>query len=382
MPSASSIGIYGAGQLGAFLCLAARQLGLRTTVLAGSEDEPAVAIADQAIIAASTDIAATRELLNASDVVTFEREDINPEVLQVLASHAQAGGVVPHPDVIALIQDKARQKKWLVDNNIPTAKFVLCSGGEAFADLAAQVGMPFIQKACKGGFDGRGVQKVSPADPRQLWPGDSIAEELVNYEREISVLVARSRQGETACYPVVDVEADPAAHQLNLASSPSTLSADTCKKAEQLGCEVVALLNGVGLFAIEMFVTREQNILVNEISPRVHNTGHLTIEANYTSQFEQHIRAVCGFDLGEVKQQKPAAMKNIVHQENMQFDTTKGFECTQLDANSFAHWYGKKQPKPQRKMGHLTVLAATVVEARAQVELKYDELTKAQERVA
>ena len=384
MPKPTSIGILGAGQLAAYLCQASRQLGLQTTVLAESPTDPAVAVADNAIIAPLSSLTATRELLLASDVVTFEREDIDSEVLQLLSNCAlrEAGGVFPHPDVVALLQDKAKQKQWLLNNGLPTARFMLCSGDEAFADIIRLCGSPFIQKACKGGFDGRGVQQLTALDEHRLWPGASIVEEAVNYEREISVLVARSRQGEMKCYPVVDTNADPSAHQLDLASSPSTLNGKVRTRAEQLGRNIVARLDGVGVFAIEMFVTRKQNLLVNEISPRVHNTGHLTIEANQTSQFEQHVRAICGFELGSTEQRIPAAMKNIVQQDNMPAANMKGFVREQVASDLFVHWYGKEEPRLRRKMGHLTVLAPTVDEARTHAELKHAELTQPQECVA
>lgn len=384
MPKASSVGILGAGQLGAYLCLAGRKLGLQTTVVANSPDDPAVAVADSAIIDSTSSLAAAQKLLMACDVITFEREDIDGDVLKMLARHAytDTGGVFPHPDVLVLLGDKARQKQWLVSNGLPTPKFMLCSGGESAADISNELGSPFIQKACRGGFDGRGVQKLTELDDDLIWPGVTIAEKLVNYEREIAVLVARSRHGEMQCFPVVDVSADTAAHQLAVASSPSTLSEALCSRAKQLGRDIVSLLDGVGVFAIEMFVTEHHHLLVNEISPRVHNTGHLTIEANRTSQFEQHMRAICGFKLGLLEQRVPAAMKNIVHHEKMRAVGTKSFQREQLDSGMYIHWYGKKEPRSLRKMGHLTVLAPTVEEARAHAELKYSELSQPRDNVA
>ena len=366
------LGIYGAGQLGAFLCQAAKALQIETTIISPNPGDTATFYADHVIVAPLDDLAATAQLLSRCDVITFELEDIAESVLQELHQADKTGRVqvAPATAALLLIQNKLSQKSWLVEHNFPTASYVNCEQGLAAADIAKQLGLPFVQKTHRGGYDGRGVQIVRDDGPDStFWPAASLAEEFVEEMRELAVLVARSRSGEVACYSVVEMEFDPVGNLVRHVVSPAPLSADIASQAQVLAEGVVNALDGIGLFAVERFLTRDQQLLINEIAPRVHNSGHLTIEACETSQYEQHIRAVMGMPLGNTAQQRAACMVNLLNEPALS-DVVPYTEpvSTQLDDNTVLHWYGKSPSKPLRKMGHITSLAQSIDEARQQCD--------------
>ncbi len=355
-----NVGILGAGQLGAFLCESAERLGLSAHVLAESEDDPAVPLATSVVLGSCSDLPAVKQLCERTELITFEREDVSREVLQYLEELAdrQQLAVHPAPSIMRLVQDKGEQKSWLVQSGFPTAEFLDCDQLDR-QQVINTLGLPLIQKAKRGGFDGRGVQLVDQENLENYWPQGSIAERRVHFSQEIAVLAARDASGAEISYPVIEVAAKPGEQLMDYALAPARLPADLLDKAERLGTEIVAKLNGVGLFAIEMFVTQDKELLVNEISPRVHNTGHLTLEANRTSQFEQHLRAVCGLGLGTTQQDKPAVCRNLLYDEQSSRTYEHPFQRYELDRELWLHWYGKRNAKPLRKMGHLTATATT-----------------------
>ena len=355
--TSTHIGIFGAGQLGAYLCRAARQLGFQTTIVAPDAASPAVKHADEVIVAPLDDIGAARTLVAHSDVITFEREDIAPAVLSELARATKAGftRVAPSSAHLNLLQDKATQKTWLVQRRFPTAAFVDCPQDATVADLARQVGLPFVQKTHRGGYDGRGVQVIGNlGDDDRLWRARSLVEHYVADKRELSVLVARSELGEVAVYPVVEMQFDAAGNILRHVVSPARIDASVANKAQAIARDVVVALEGVGLFAVEMFLTESEGLLVNEIAPRVHNTGHLTVEAHETSQYEQHLRAIAGLPLGSTRQVKQAAMANILFEPGIDDAWCRSSRVVALNATTNVHWYGKRGTKARRKLGHIT----------------------------
>jgi 5-(carboxyamino)imidazole ribonucleotide synthase len=366
------LGIYGAGQLGAFLCQAARKLDLETTVIAAQADDTATSFADHVIIAPLDDMQATHELLAACDVVTFELEAVPPDVLRELERQNAAGKVrvAPAAKDLLLIQNKHSQKCWLQDQGFPTAPFIDCSSDVTAAEAAEQVGLPFVQKTHRGGYDGRGVQIVRDTGASTpFWPGATIAEQFIEPKREVAVLVARSSVGELALYPALEMEFDPVGNLVRYVVAPAPLSSDIAQQAARLSADVVVAMNGVGLFAVELFVTPQGQVLVNEIAPRVHNSGHLTIEANATSQYEQHIRAIVGLPLGSTEQLKPACMVNILNEPDLAGAVPLAEPgMKRLNSSTYLHWYGKAPTKPLRKMGHMTCLAETLDLARAQCD--------------
>lgn len=360
------IGIYGGGQLGAYLCQAAHNLGLTTSVLAFTDDSMAVAYADRCIVGQRSDLSAVRALLADSEILTFELEDVPPAVLEEIEHWSAAGRVTVAPSlaVMRLLQDKYAQKQWLQRQGFPTAEFLDCSDDADLATLATALGLPFVQKTHRGGYDGKGVQLIrDPSDSDKLWRGNAYAERYIADRRELSVLVARSSTGETRCFPVIEMTFSATGHVLEQAHAPVSLEDAKIQQAQELATEIVENLQGVGVFAIEMFLTGDAELLVNEISPRVHNTGHLTIEAHATSQYEQHLRAISGQPLGDVAQRMPAVMRNILYTEEL--SALKDLACGPAPWGQSAnvHWYGKQGGKALRKMGHITAIGADVASA-------------------
>ncbi|MGK0170866.1 MAG: 5-(carboxyamino)imidazole ribonucleotide synthase [Gammaproteobacteria bacterium] len=354
------IGIYGGGQLGAYLCQSARSLGFITTVIAPGETDPAVHYADHVIQAPLSDLDATRELIMGSDVLTFELEEIDEDVLNAITQATIAGTVevAPGCETLQLLQNKYEQKRWLASHGFPTSPFVRCASDTTMAELAGQFGLPFVQKARRGGYDGRGVQIIRSLDDEpRLWRLGAFAEQYVGEKRELAVLVARSAKGQLAVYPVMEMLFDDVGNIVRRVISPATVKSRLAERAETLARNVVTSLNGVGLFTVEMFASSTQGLLVNEIAPRVHNAGHLTIEAHETSQYEQHIRAITGLPLGPTIQARPAVMVNILNEPllNPAFPSRPG--VTKIADSTHIHWYGKTATKSFRKLGHITSIA-------------------------
>ncbi|MFK8020743.1 MAG: ATP-grasp domain-containing protein [Pseudomonadales bacterium] len=358
------VGIIGAGQLGAYLCEAACTLNLETVVLAQNQDDPAVALADRCIFGDLDDALAVHELCRIADVITFEREDIGESALLELERGMQleACAVAPRPYLLKLLQNKADQKQWLVKKGFPTAPFL--DGDLLTMDqIIDQFEFPFVQKAKRGGFDGRGVQVLDASNLSEYWSQGAFVEKHVPYVQEISALIARDSTGNLAYYPLVEAVTKPGNHVLDYALSPARISTEQKSIALRLAADIVTEFQGVGLFAIEMFLQADGTVLINEISPRVHNTGHLTLEANDTSQFEQHLRAICGLGLGSTKQSGAALCKNVLNvEDNSQFGN-RPFSRQRFDQGTWFHWYGKLQVGAQRKLGHITCTANTADEA-------------------
>jgi 5-(carboxyamino)imidazole ribonucleotide synthase len=367
-----TIGIIGGGQLGRYLCEAAGPLEIRTVVMTPRRDDPAAPFADELVAGALDDVAAARELVARADVVTFEIESVGAAVLEFLADEVSAGRVVARPDpgILLLLQNKATQKRWLVEQGLPTAPFRAFADGHAVrrAEQAGELPTPFVQKAQTGGYDGRGVHIVrSPSDMNDLLPGPCLVEDFVPHVAEIAVLVARGVNGELRVYEPVALRFEPEQHVLDEARSPAELAdelADTCRT---IGAQTVELLRGVGVFALELFLQADGTLLVNEISPRVHNSGHLTIDACVTSQFAQHLRAVAGLPLGPVTQTAPAVMRNLLWRTGPGPATAVPEHVAGSSAR--VYWYGKTDGRPWRKMGHLTALGPTVAAARTDADV-------------
>lgn len=353
------LGIYGAGQLGAYLCKAAKTLGLHTTVLGTNPADTAVSLADDVVIAQRGDEQGMAALIAKSDVITFELEAVPAAELRVL-NQAVADGIIkvaPSIDILVLLQNKRAQKQWLVNHGFPTVEFMDCPEGTSAATISARLGLPFIQKAYQGGYDGKGVQLVEGLeDDEGLWTGAAIAEKFVAQKRELGVLVARNGSGATAVYPVVEMSFDGPGHVLRHAVAPAPLLPQLTERAQRLARDVVERLGGVGLYAVEMFLTDDGDILINEIAPRVHNSGHLTLEAHATSQYEQHLRAILDLPLGSIEQVQPAAMVNLLQGEYSEPPAPTAPSIKSIQPNTHLYWYGKQGGPRLRKMGHVTCL--------------------------
>lgn len=359
------LGIVGGGQLGYFLCAAARHLGVRTTVLDPFQACPAARSADRLLVGRFDDLEAAAALVDECDVLTFEIETVAPEVLKHLGSRALAGDirVAPGAETLLVLQNKALQKHWLVRHGIPTSAYLHLPGGPLDgAALVERFGLPLVQKATLGGFDGRGVQIVrSRTELDGLWQTPSIIEAFVPQALELSVLIARGLDGSVRDYEPVLLQMDGACNALSTVTTPAPVSEQVKRSARRLATEIVSQLEGVGLFAVEMFVTSDGEALVNEVSPRVHNSGHLTLEANETSQFAQHVRAVLGLPLGSTRQRVPAAvMKNLLYDDCFEsLDDVDGFDSLDTRSGTAVHWYGKRGNRRFRKVGHVTAVGET-----------------------
>lgn len=370
------VGIIGGGQLGSLLCQAARRLGIRTVVLAPEPDCPASHHADELLVADYTDTAAAKRLAAATDCVTFEIETISKPVLLGLAREARQGvtKVFPDPAVMLCLQDKVLQKQWLVDNGLPTNPFVVllpCGNGSGRRDTARLkrlVGLPLVQKAARGGYDGRGVQVLrSERELDDLWPVSSILEPYLAGVRELAVLVARNPQGDVAVYDPVELEFLPEANILDRVIAPARFPESLKRRAMGIAGATARRLNTAGLMAIEYFALPDDTLLINEISPRVHNSGHHTIESCRTSQFEQHLRAVLGGELGSTDLHSPAITQNLLNTPGT--GPMGPFPPTRFERGStFLHWYGKSADRCWRKLGHVTCLTRDPALARSSTE--------------
>lgn len=352
------IGIIGGGQLGRMMIPPAKELGFQVTVVENAVDAPATQVGGDLILAPITDESAIEKLVAAHDVTTWEIEHIPAQRLIELQDEGY--NIQADPNTLLIIQDKLIQSEYLSSVGIPVAPF------SATLDESQLVGKgPYVIKSRKGGFDGRGNLVVdSLNDPKiaeKFGDAEIYVQEKLEFEKELAVIAARDLQGNIVVYPVVETEhVDNICHTV---TSPAQVDPSIRQKAEDLARETLKYLNGAGVFAIEMFLING-DVVVNEIAPRVHNSGHLTIEASKTSQFEQHIRAITGLPLGSTEQIAPAAvMVNVLGTQTGEIDRT-GIDKLVSEENTKLHLYGKT-PRPARKIGHITTLAATASEARA-----------------
>lgn len=358
-----TIGIVGGGQLGRMLAEAAHTLGFQVTVLDPTPDSPAGQVADKQIVGDFRDPLMVKELGEECDYITFEIELADDTALREL--EAKGIPVNPSPATLAVIKDKYEQKKFLKSHGIPTANFVDVTDHNVLLDY------PYVLKAKRDSYDGRGNATVESeagidASFEKLRGRELYAEKWVPFSKELAVIAARGSKGEIAVYPVVEtIHKD---HILDTLLCPAPVGDGVHKKAEDLARSVMEHLKGCGVFGIEMFFVGD-DVLVNEIAPRVHNSGHHTIEACQTSQFEQHIRAVSGMPLGDTRMKVPAAVMINILGDRTGTAEPKGVEEAEKIPGVKVHIYGKKETKPVRKMGHLTAVAPTLDEALANAKV-------------
>ena len=359
------IGVIGGGQLGRMLVRKAGQLGFGTIVLDPTVDSPAGQPATRELNAALDDAAALEELVRSADITTYEIEHI---AVEPLAALADAGAAIhPAPRVLALIQDKLAQKQFFADNDLPTSRFVAMDEPSVAAFDA--FGAAAVQKLRFGGYDGRGVA-VLPNAPSaaDFLPGPSLLEGFVDAAMEIAVVVARRASGQTAAYPAVEMHFDEN-NVLDMLIAPARIPSDVARAAEELAIATVAALDGVGAFGVEMFLDQSGSLLLNEVAPRVHNSGHFTIEACRTCQFEQHLRAIADLPLGCPAQHSAAVMVNVLGSPGSRGPAHMEGLADVLDIPGLAvHMYAKAESRPGRKMGHLTIVADDLDTAMARAE--------------
>ncbi len=351
-PDFARIGIVGGGQLGRMMIIAGTPLGFSFGVLTPSAGDPAARLADFRIEGELTDRHAILELAAWADVTTYEIEHMNTDALE----EAERGGatVLPRPSVLRTVNDKLAQKRALAAAGVPVPAF--CEQASSF---------PTVQKLRRGGYDGRGVKVLARASDAPL-PGESYYEDLVDFQIELAVVVCRSSAGEIASYPVVEMEFDPEANICSRVSAPARIDDRTERLAREIAIAAVEAIDGVGVVAVELFLERSGTILVNELAPRPHNSGHLTIEACATSQFEQHLRAISGLPLGPTTLRSPAVMVNVLGESDAAGRPRLDGLAELLGVPGVhLHWYGKTEVRPNRKMGHVTIVAPTLDEALA-----------------
>lgn len=362
------IGIVGGGQLGRMLAFEAKRLGFYVTVTDPTPQSPAGQVADRQIVAPYNDEKAIRELAEGSDFLTFEIELANAQILDELAEK----GVIVNPSAktLSIIKDKLLQKQFLRRAGLPVANFMQVDNEADILNVVKQWGFPLLLKARLDAYDGRGNALVTKkahieAALKRLDGKKLYVEQWVSFVKELAVMVARNIKGEIAVYPVVET-----IHKNNICHTvfaPAPIDKKIMKKVQGLAMKTMQHLKGAGVFGIEMFLTKEGKVLVNEIAPRVHNSGHYTIEACVTSQFEQHIRAITGMPLGNSNMIVPAAvMVNILGDRHAPAEVT-GLEKAIQIPNVSVHIYGKAETKVERKMGHITAIDKTIDKAYKKV---------------
>lgn len=360
------LGILGGGQLGKMLLYNTRKFDIRTAVLDSSEEAPCKIASNEFHLGDLMDYDTVVKFGKEVDVLTIEIENVNVDALETLEKEGVK--VYPASKTLRTIQNKAKQKLFYVDNNLPTATFSRFAYTSEIEEAINNGGLnlPFVWKSAQFGYDGQGVKIVkSIADLKGLPNVECIAENLVPFKNELAVIVARSVSGEIKTYPVVEMEFHPEANQVEYVICPARISDLVAKKAEEVALETAKAFNHVGLLAVEMFQTQADEILINEVAPRPHNSGHQTIEASYTSQFEQHIRAILDLPLGRTDSKVGGVMVNLVGAEGYTGDVVYENinDIMKMDGVT-PHIYGKKQTRPFRKMGHVTIVNANLNEAR------------------
>ena len=356
----NKIGIVGGGQLGRMLALAAIPLGFEVIVLDPTPNCPAARCAKQ-IVGSFKDTDAIFKLAEQVDFITFEIESANADALAILTQ--QHKNINPQAKMLALIKDKFAQKQFYQQHNLACATSVKVVSKTDIEKAAQKFSYPIVLKARFDAYDGRGNAVINDENEidaalNKLGMENLYVEQFVPFIKELAVMVARSCAGETKIYPVVEsVQKNNICHTV---IAPAQISSETCKAAQQLAKAVVNYLQGAGVFGVEMFLTAEGEVLLNEIAPRVHNSGHYTTEACITSQFEQHIRAITGLPLGDTVMKVPVAVMMNVLGKGQAVANIQGLSQALAISGVSCHFYGKAETKPERKMGHLTAVATDV----------------------
>ncbi|WP_055447843.1 5-(carboxyamino)imidazole ribonucleotide synthase [Lacinutrix mariniflava] len=360
------LGILGGGQLGKMMLYNTRKFDIQTYVLDPSDEAPSKMACNAFTQGDLMDFDTVYNFGKQVDVLTFEIENVNVDALEKLEKEGVK--VYPSSKNLRIIQNKAKQKLFYLDKNLPTSEFSRFAYASEIEDAVLNGGLkfPFVWKSAQFGYDGTGVKMIRTMyDLKDLPKGECITEELIDFKNELAVIVARNPDGDVKTYPVVEMEFHPEANQVEYVICPARIPEDVAKKAQDIALKVSAAFNHVGLLAVEMFQTQNDDILINEVAPRPHNSGHQTIEASYTSQFEQHIRAILNLPLGKTESKVGGIMVNLVGAEGYTGDVIYEniAEIMKMDGVT-PHIYGKKQTRPFRKMGHVTIVNEDLNTAR------------------
>ncbi len=360
------LGILGGGQLGKMLLSETRRYDIQTKVIDPSPTAPGKFATNEFVIGDFTDEQTVLDFGKDCDVLTIEIENVNTKALKKLVEKGVR--VFPKPETLELIKDKRFQKEFYKNKAIPTADFFAFENKNELLNHLKESGKkpPFVWKAATGGYDGKGVDIVKTEDQIKNLPDQpGLIEELIPFEKELAVVVARNENGETASFPLVEMDFHPIANLVEYVFSPSLVDEELKKEARSVAENLCTSLDHVGILAVEMFLTKDGQILINEIAPRVHNSGHLTIEGNICSQFEQHLRAILNLPLGSTEILKPSVMINLNGEENYEGPVYyEGIHDIMAIPGVYIHLYGKSETRPFRKMGHVTVISDTLDQAR------------------
>ena len=368
----AALGVLGGGQLGRMFAIAARRMGYRVHTFSSEDDAPAGQVADLEVTASYADLDALRTFARGVEVVTFEFENVPIEAIDAIEALAP---VRPSGVALHTAQQRAREKTFLADRGVPTAPFAPAATLDELWDAVARVGTPAVIKTAAFGYDGKGQHKVAtPADVEHIWTAighqEAVVEKFINLQAEISIVAARGIDGEVAAFP--PFENRHRNHILDLTTAPAAIPAPVARRAAEITRTILEELQYVGVLCVEFFVSTEGELLVNELAPRPHNSGHLTFDAAVTSQFEQQVRAICGLPLGSAEIPRPAAMANLLGEMWVDGEPNWAAACRFTDVK--LHLYGKTNAKPGRKMGHLTAVGKTVQDAQERVIAARDAL--------
>jgi 5-(carboxyamino)imidazole ribonucleotide synthase len=368
----AALGVLGGGQLGRMFAIAARRMGYRVHAFSPDDDSPTGQVADLEVTSSYEDLDALRAFARGVEVVTFEFENVPIEAIDAVEALAP---VRPSGVALHTAQQRAREKTFLADRGVPTAPFAAAATLDELWDAVARVGTPAVIKTAAFGYDGKGQHKVAtPADVEHVWTAighqAAVVEKFINLQAEISIVAARGVGGEVAAFPAF--ENRHRNHILDLTTVPAAIPAALAKQAAEITRTILEELQYVGVLCVEFFVSTDGELLVNELAPRPHNSGHLTFDAAVTSQFEQQVRAVCGLPLGSADIPRPAAMANLLGDLWVDGEPNWAAACRFTDVK--LHLYGKNNPRPGRKMGHLTAVGKTVQEAQERVIAARDAL--------
>ena len=361
------LGVLGGGQLGRMLLAETQKLDIHTSILESNKKAPCAEICNRFVVGDLLDFDTVYKFGKTVDLLTIEIENVNLDALDKL--EVEGLTIYPKPKDLRIIQSKARQKNFYIDHQIPTAAF---SHYAYFEELKHSyenniINFPFVWKAARFGYDGNGVKIVRNIEDLENLPNvECITEKLIPFKNELAVIVARNAAGEVKTYPVVEMEFHPEANQVEYVICPARIDFKVAEKARELALKVVSAFDFVGLLAVEMFQTIDDKILVNEVAPRPHNSGHYSIEASYTNQFEQHLRSILNLPLGNTDNKVAGIMVNLVGEEGFSGDVIYQNieEILKIDGVT-PHIYGKKETRPFRKMGHVTIVNTDIDIARA-----------------
>ncbi|HET8859780.1 5-(carboxyamino)imidazole ribonucleotide synthase [Marivirga sp.] len=361
------VGVLGGGQLGRMLLQSAININIELSMMDADPNAPCSKLVSDFKVGDLEDFKAVYEFGKNCDILTIEIEKVNIEAMKKLQSEGVK--VYPQPEIIEMIQDKRVQKQFYKDHNIPTAPFILTDNR---ADLEKLIDkFPAVHKIGKGGYDGRGVQIIrSKEDIAKGFDAPSLLEDFVPFKKELAVIVSRNEQGEVNAFPVVEMVFHPEHNLVEYLLSPAIIDKSEEEKAKQVAIDIIEKLEMVGILAVEMFLTKENEIIVNEIAPRPHNSGHQSIEGNFVSQYDQHLRAILNLPLGNTSTKVSSAMVNILGEDGFTGDAKyEGMEEVMRISGASVHLYGKKLTKPFRKMGHVTITDPSLTSLKRKIEI-------------